>query len=151
MTLSAGTVEELRRQHDTELAHASAGASGVGLVALFLACIGVYAVVAFGVAERTREIGVRVALGATRGQVVRLFVRGGLRMALISLAFGVPLTLATIRLLGAGMFGLDSFTVLHAAGLAGVATMLIGVALLSSWIPAWHGANVDPVQALRAE
>jgi predicted permease len=139
------------RESRAELTHATAGAAGVGLLALLLACIGVYAVVAFGVAERTREIGVRVALGASRAAVVQLFVRGGLRLAVLSLAIGLPLTFAVVRFLGAGMFGVARFTALHAAALLAIVLLLISVAALSSWIPARRSAAVDPVVALRVE
>jgi predicted permease len=139
------------RANRTELAHAAAGAAGIGLLALLLACIGLYAVVAFGVAERTREIGVRLALGAAPGAVVRLFIRGGLRLALFSIAIGIPLTFAVVKLLGAGVFGVARFTTVHAGAMAGITVLLVCVAALSSWIPARRSATVDPVNALRAE
>jgi cell division protein FtsX len=139
------------REDRIELSHASAGASGVGLIALMLACIGVYAVVASGVAERKREIGIRLALGASRANVVSLFVQGGLRLAFISIALGVPLSFGAVRLLGAGMFGVARLTAVHAGAMLAIALLLIAVAALSSWIPARHSATLDPVDTLRAE
>jgi predicted lysophospholipase L1 biosynthesis ABC-type transport system permease subunit len=139
------------REDRIELSHASAGASCVGLIALMLACIGVYAVVASGVAERKREIGIRLALGASRANVVSLFVQGGLRLAFISIALGVPLSFGAVRLLGAGMFGVARLTAVHAGAMLAIALLLIAVAALSSWIPARHSATLDPVDTLRAE
>jgi predicted permease len=139
------------RESRIELSHASAGASGIGLIALMLACIGVYAVVASGVAERKREIGIRMALGASRDNVVSLFVHGGLRLAFISIALGIPLSFGAVRVLGAGMFGVARVTAMHAGAMFAIALVLIAVAALSSWIPARHSVTLDPVDTLRAE
>jgi predicted permease len=139
------------REQRLELSHASAGASGIGLIALLLACIGVYAVVASGVVERKREIGIRMALGASRANVIRLFVHGGLRLAFMSIALGVPLAFGAVKILGASTFGVARVTAVHAAAMLVIALLLIAVATLSSWIPARRSASVDPIDTLRAE
>jgi len=116
------------------------------LVAVVLAAIGVYGVMAYGVTERTREIGVRVALGASARDVVRLVVGGALGMTAIGVALGLMGGLATSRLLGSLLYGVgttDAPTFVAAAGL------ILVVAGLASWIPARRAARVDPVTALR--
>jgi predicted permease len=121
---------------------------GFGGLALLLASIGVYGVMAFSVIQRTREIGIRVALGARRRDVVGLFVGRGMRLTLIGVAIGLGLSLATSRLLQGMLFGL---TPTDAATFVGVAAILAGVALVAAWIPARRAARVDPLQALRHE
>ena len=120
--------------------------SAFALVAVMLAAIGVYGVMAYGVTERTQEIGVRVALGAGARDVMRLVIGGALGMTAIGVALGLAGGFAASRLLGSLLFGVgatDVPTFLAAAG------MILGVAALASWIPARRAARVDPVVALR--
>lgn len=142
---------ERLRASRTELAHASAGAAASGFIALLLACIGLYAMIATGVTERTREIGVRIALGADRSRVVRLFVRKGLLLTLVALCVGLPLSWATIGLVGAGVVGVGALSPEVVLGLGAVTILMMVVALVSSWLPARQSSSVDPVLALRAE
>jgi ABC-type antimicrobial peptide transport system permease subunit len=117
-------------------------------VALVLASIGLYGVVAHGVTERTHEIGVRMALGAERKHVLALVVRQGLSMALAGTVVGVVAALGLSRLIGSLLFHVkptDPMTF----GL--VIASLLGVAGLACYIPAWRATRVDPTQALRAE
>lgn len=119
-----------------------------GTVALLLAAIGLYGLIAFTVAARTHEIGVRIALGAAERQVVGHFLADGARLAVIGLAIGTMLALAVGRLIGAvvpGTVGADPIT------LIGVGVVLAAVALLATYLPARRGASVDPMIALRRE
>jgi predicted permease len=122
---------------------------GIGVVALFLSAIGLYAVVTFAVGQRIREIGIRTALGAGRPEVVRLFLLRGLRLSVVGLFLGLTLSVIGVRLM-AVMRGQDppAETVWLAAP---VAAVVIGVALLASWIPARRAARIDPLPALRTE
>jgi putative ABC transport system permease protein len=118
------------------------------LVALLLAAVGVYGVIADSVASRTREFGIRVALGARPEQLVRNVVRGGMGLALIGIAAGCAGALAVGRLLTSLLSGLpakDPLTLVIAV------TVLVLVALVASWTPARRASRVDPVVALRAQ
>jgi predicted permease len=117
-----------------------------GLIALFLASIGLYGVMAFSVTQRTHEIGVRVALGALPRDVLRLVVGQGARLAAIGLLLGVPAAFALARLLRGALYGV---TPNDGATFAAVVLTLASVALLASWIPARRASRVDPAQALR--
>jgi len=119
-----------------------------GVLALILAGVGLYGVVAFAVGERRREIGVRMALGARSRDVVALFVRRGARLAAIGVAAGLLATAVVTRLLAGMLFGI---TPLDLATLAGASALLAGVALLASAVPASRAARIDPASALRAE
>jgi predicted permease len=121
---------------------------GFGGLALLLASIGVYGVMAFSVIQRTKEIGIRVALGARRRDVISLFVGRGMRLTVIGVVIGMTLSFAVSRLLQGMLFGL---TPTDGATFLGVAMLLAGVALLACWVPARRAARVDPMQALRYE
>ena len=141
----------MRRAVENALSNAVTAASfaGVfGLVALLIAVIGLYALVAGVVAERTREIGVRIALGATRASVLRLVVGRAGRLGAIGLVMGIAGAAAVARLLGGLLYGLSphdplTFTVVPLA--------LAAVVLAASWIPARRATRMDPVVALRSE
>ena len=117
-------------------------------VALLLAAIGLFGIIAGEVAERTKEIGIRLALGAAPGRVQRDILRRGLMVAAIGLAGGMAATLATSRLLESMLYGVTSRD-----GLSLVATVLVLllVAAFASWIPARRASQVDPTVALRSE
>jgi putative ABC transport system permease protein len=117
-------------------------------VALTLASVGLYGVVAHGVTERTHEIGVRMALGAEPRHVLGLVVRQGLSMALIGTAIGVAGAMALSRTVQGLLFGV---TATDPATFAAVIAMLLGVALVACYVPAWRATRVDPTTALRAE
>jgi ABC-type antimicrobial peptide transport system permease subunit len=119
-----------------------------GMVALGLAVIGLYGVVSFAVTQRTREIGVRLALGAARPAILGLFARDALRMAAGGIAVGVILAAGAAQLLRSMVRGLDP---LDAALVAGVAVVLTAVTLLAAYLPARRATRVDPMVALRAE
>ncbi len=119
-----------------------------GLLALGLAAVGVYGVIAYSVSRRTHEIGIRMALGAGSGEVLRLVVRQGMTVVLVGVAIGLAGALALANSLGAYLY--DVSTVDPIAFLGTVA-VLVCVALLANYIPARRGARVDPIIALRSE
>lgn len=119
-----------------------------GVLALVLACIGLYGILAYNVVARTNEIGLRMALGAERRDVVWLVLREALLLTLIGLLIGVPLSVAAGRLISSLLFGLtpsDPFSI----GLA--ALVMIAVASVASYLPARRASRVDPMVALRYE
>ena len=122
--------------------------SGVAALALILAVLGVYGVVAYSVSQRAHEIGIRVAVGATRGEILRLVLGDGLRLAVQAVAVGLVGAAVLTRSLSRLLYGVGA---LDPATLAGCALALVLAALLASGGPAWRGARVDPVVALRAE
>jgi predicted permease len=121
-------------------------ASGFGLLAVVLACIGLYGLLACGVARRIKEIGIRMALGAERRRVVTLVVGRAARLVLLGIAVGLPVALAASRWIESMLFGLKS-TDLVAIG--GAIAMLVITAQIAAYIPAWRASRVDPLTALR--
>jgi putative ABC transport system permease protein len=117
-------------------------------IALGLAAVGLYGVVAYGVSLRTQEIGIRMAIGAGRGDVLRMIVAGGMRVALIGVVAGIAGALALSRLLRTMLFGV---TVVDPASYAVTALMLLTVAALACYIPARRAMRLDPLTALRQE
>lgn len=120
----------------------------IGVLGLLLAAVGLYGVVSFLVARRTREVGVRMALGARRGQVVGMVVRRGLGLALLGAALGIGLAVALTRFLGALLYGVSP---LDPAVFVGMTLGTLAIAGISAWVPARRAASVDPVTALRSE
>jgi len=119
-----------------------------GVLALLLACIGLYGLISYEVSRRTREIGIRAALGAARGDVLRMVLRQGMRLALAGAALGTVLALVLLRYAKSLLFGVgtaDPITFIA------VAALLIGVMLAASYVPARRATSVDPVVALRYE
>ena len=117
-------------------------------LAVALAVIGLYGVISYAVAQRTHELGVRTALGATRNDVFTLIVRRGLVLALLGVAIGIPAAVALTRLIASQLFGV---TPTDPATFAAAAAMFVSVALLACSIPARRATKVDPLVALRAE
>ena len=122
--------------------------AGFGLLALVLSAIGVYGVMAFAVSNRTREIGVRMALGATRRQVLGEVFKDGLRLALPGLVIGGLLAAGTAFIMRSMLFGLSP---LDPVSFGVAAAVLLAVVLLASLIPARRASSVDPMNALRYE
>jgi predicted permease len=122
--------------------------AGFALVAVLLAAIGLYGVVSYGVAQRAREVGVRIALGAQRGDVLRLVLSGGLLLVGVGVALGLAAAFMTTRFLGALVFGVSPVDPLT---FAAAATVLTLVALLAHWVPVRRALRIDPASALRAE
>jgi putative ABC transport system permease protein len=117
-------------------------------VAMSLAAVGIYGVMSYTVAQRTREIGVRIALGARSRDVIRMVVGRGMLLTSIGAAAGLALSLALTRLMSGMLFGVGANDPLT---FASVSLLLAGVALLACYIPARRAARVDPMIALRCE
>jgi predicted permease len=122
--------------------------SGFGLLALALACVGIYGIMAYTVAQRTNEIGIRLALGAERRQVRGIVLREAGWLAIIGVACGLAVALALGKLVQSMLYGLQPAdpTSLAAAGI-----LLLAVALASGWVPAARASSVEPMEALRHE
>jgi putative ABC transport system permease protein len=118
------------------------------IIAIFLAALGLYGILAYSVEQRVREIGVRVALGANKREIFRLIIGNGMRLALVGVAVGVPSALALTRLMKGMLLGVTSADPLTYIAVVG---MLLISALLASYLPARRATRVDPIVALRAE
>jgi putative ABC transport system permease protein len=131
-----------RRRFAMELFEAFAG------VALLLAAAGIYGVLSGTVSERSREIGIRAALGATRRDILRLVVQQGLRLAATGIAIGAVVALAGMRLIRGLLYGVGAS---DPVTFVAVMALLFAVALAACWLPAWRAARLDPVMTLRSE
>src|SRR5262249_15478916 len=130
-------------------ARATASLAGVfGAVALILAAIGLYGVTAYSVAQRTNEIGIRMALGADRGSVMQLVLRGAFNRVLIGLVLGLPLAVGAGKLIAAQLYGVSSWDPFALS----VATVALAIcSLVAAMIPANRAASISPMKALRIE
>jgi ABC-type antimicrobial peptide transport system permease subunit len=122
--------------------------AGFALVAVLLAAVGLYGVVSYGVAQRTREVGVRVALGAQPRDVLRLVLSSGLWLVGIGVAVGLVAAVAATRFLGALVFGVSP---VDPVTFAAAAALLTTVALCAHWVPIRRALRIDPASALRSE
>jgi predicted lysophospholipase L1 biosynthesis ABC-type transport system permease subunit len=123
-------------------------AASLGGLGLVLAVIGVYGVVSYRAAQRAREIGIRLALGATPSQVVAPIIRHGMALAIAGVALGLVASLVATRLVAAFLFGVEPTDPLT---FAAVSALLLTVSLLASYIPSRRALKVDAITALRAE
>jgi len=119
-----------------------------GVLALILAAIGLYGTISYAAARRTSEIGIRMALGASRSSVLWLILRGTLAMLGVGIVVGLPASLAAARLVRSQLFGLSA---MDPASLSGAVVVLGVLAMAAGWIPARRAARVDPMTALRYE
>jgi putative ABC transport system permease protein len=122
--------------------------TGFALLALALAAIGIYGLIAYSVGQRTHEIGIRMAMGAGKPQVLRMVLRDGLRMGIVGAAIGLVFALPLPKLFASMFFGFPAseplFYIL-------VPVVLLAVAMLATYIPARRATYVDPMRALRQE
>jgi predicted permease len=122
--------------------------SGFGLLALALACVGIYGIMAYTVAQRTNEIGIRLALGARPGQVRGMILRESTWLAIAGIVVGTGAALGLTRLVKSMLYGIQPW---DPATIIGGVLVLLAVALAASWIPARRAAGVQPMEALRHE
>jgi putative ABC transport system permease protein len=145
---AAETMREHRAESLWQQRMAAGWIGAFRMLALVLAAVGLYGVVAQSVAQRTREAGIRIALGAAPGEVSRLVIREGMALGLIGLTVGIPIALFVDAALGRLVAGLSG---IGGTMCAAIAAMLLAVILAACWIPARRAARVDPVVALRCE
>jgi ABC-type antimicrobial peptide transport system permease subunit len=148
LRLFVKTFEEKIAWEQSIMSAASHGATVLGVLALMLAVIGLYGVMAWLVVQRTREIGIRMALGAQAHNVLALVLRQGMKLVLIGAIIGIPASLGVARLLASMLVGL---TTGDALTIGVVTTLLLGVTLLACYLPARRATRVDPLQTLRYE
>ena len=148
MTLAPMTTASMRTERKIQ-----EGAAAIGVLVLLLSSIGLYGAVALGVGQRRREIGIRMALGARTGQVVALFYAGGVRLGIIGLVLGLPISLAANVFLTSHESGLTNADTTPSTALVGglIAVAVLVVASAATLIPATRAARVNPVTALRSE
>jgi ABC-type antimicrobial peptide transport system permease subunit len=123
-------------------------AGGFGLLALLLAAIGLYGQIAYGVTERTRELGVRVALGARRAQILALVFKDAARVVVVGALLGIPFAWLATRWVKTLLFGVTPADPPTAAGALGA---LAAAAFVAAWLPARRAARTDPLVALRCD
>jgi predicted permease len=122
--------------------------SVLGVIALALATLGLYGVMTYSMSQRSHEIGIRMAIGARPGQVLKLVMREGMRLCLIGAVAGVALALVVMRLASSVLFGIASNDLITCLGATSV---LIFFALVATWVPARRASRIDPIEALRWE
>jgi ABC-type antimicrobial peptide transport system permease subunit len=145
---NARTLEEIRSRSMAQTSFALTMLALAASVALLLGVVGIYGVIAYIAAQRTREIGIRMALGAEAGHVSGLFLRHGLTLTAIGLALGIAASFGLTRFMSTLLFGV---TATDAPTYAAVSAILGGVAVLATWLPARRASRVDPIAALRAD
>jgi len=119
-----------------------------GAVALVLAAIGIYGLMAYSVEQRTQEMGIRMALGADRSVIRRLVIRQGMRLTLVGVAVGIAAAFGLTHLIASFLFGVKPW---DPEVFISVPLILASVALLAAWLPARRASRLDPMQALRSE
>jgi ABC-type antimicrobial peptide transport system permease subunit len=119
-----------------------------GVVAILLSAVGLYSVMAYVVSQRTREVGIRMALGANRGDVMKMITRQGMRLATMGVAIGLLLALALAKVVSSLLIGISGYDV---TTFVVVPVLLAAVALIACYLPARRATKVDPLVALRYE
>lgn len=142
------TMEQRIKEETSGVSAASSSMAGYALIGLFLAASGIYGVISYSVARRTHEIGVRMALGADPGTVLRMTLRDALLIGGIGLSIGVPIAFALIRAMSSALYGVIQ---LDAGTFVTLTVVLAMCAVAAGYIPAWRASRLDPVTALRDE
>jgi ABC-type antimicrobial peptide transport system permease subunit len=142
------TLDEIARKSMARTSFTLVMLAIAGAMALLLGVAGIYGVISYSVSQRTREIGIRMALGAQRREVVRMFVRYGLSLSAIGVTCGLAAAFALTRLMGTLLFEVSPIDPITYVA---VCVSLIGAAVLASYVPALRATMVNPVTALRAE
>jgi putative ABC transport system permease protein len=142
------TVQEIMRQGLWAPRMGAGLLTVFGGLALILAAVGVYGVLSYSVSQQTREIGIRMSLGAQQNQVLRLVVGQGFRLAAAGLALGLLAALGLMRVLSSLLFGVSAHDPIT---FGGVSLVLVSAAILACYIPAKRATKVDPIIALRYE
>jgi len=145
---SVQTLEEIQASSMTQTSFALVMLGIAAIVALLIGMVGIYGAVAYAAAQRTREIGVRMALGAQIGDVRAMFLRRGLWLTAIGIAIGIGIALVLTRVMSAFLFGVGATDPITYAA---VSVVLAGMTLVATYLPARRASRVDPVVALRAE
>jgi predicted permease len=145
---NVNTIEELINQGLWAPRVGAALRSVFGALALLLAVVGVYGVLSYSVNQQTREIGIRMAMGAQTGRVLKLVVGQGMRLALVGLVLGLVIAFAAMRVLSTLLFGVSAHDPVI---FVGVSLVLLAAAILACYIPARRATKVDPMVALRYE
>ena len=150
VVVTASTLEELMLQSESFAVSSmsAAIATSVGLLGLLLASMGIYGTVSYMAVLRTREIGIRMALGATRRDVLLLMLRESTRPVMAGLLAGMILAVGASYLLRKVLFGINT---IDGVSFAGVALLFLVIALLATWLPSRRAMRVDPMVALRCE
>jgi ABC-type antimicrobial peptide transport system permease subunit len=142
------TMEFLAQRSMVQLSFTMLTLGVVSALAMLLGAIGLYGVLSYVVAERTREIGVRMALGASASAVLRMVVSQGARVVLIGAVVGVGVALAATRLLNTLLFGIDA---VNGVVFVGMSLTMIAIGMLASYLPARRASVVDPAVSLRTD
>ncbi|MPY87756.1 MAG: FtsX-like permease family protein [Luteitalea sp.] len=140
------TVEQIKAESTMPRRLLTLLLGGFALLAMLLACAGIYGVLSFVTARRTQELGIRAALGATRGDLIRMVLGGGATPVLVGLVVGLVGAIGLARFIQSILFATSPF---DAPTLLGVSALFLVVALTACFVPAWRAANVDPMSALR--
>jgi len=142
------TMADVARRSMIQLSFTMLTLGVVSGLALLLGAIGLYGVLSYVVAERRREIGVRMALGATARAVRRMVVTQGVRVVLVGVGIGVAVALASTRLLGTLLYDVRAVDPLVFAGMS---LLMLGIGALASWLPARRASSVNPIESLRSD
>jgi ABC-type antimicrobial peptide transport system permease subunit len=149
--LPLARVQTLQEIYDDSMAQTSFALVILGIAAsvtLLLGLVGIYGVIAYIVAQRKREVGIRMALGAHSGEVQRMFLARGLVLTGVGLVVGMGAAMALVRLMASLLFGVNPFDPVTYAAVVGTLGV---VALVATWLPARHATRIDPMLALRSE
>jgi len=142
------TLERVESNQLLGLSYVAVMLTILGVLALVLAAVGVYGVMSHATAERTHEIGIRLALGAQRADVLGMALRSGMILAVIGALIGLPASIALARLMASLLYGVSSSDLLS---FAGGTVLLLGISAIACYLPARRAMRVDPMVALRYE